>query len=77
MNATLTIRLREEHRRQLSELAAKLGKSDSELVREMIERTLTEETIGRRIAHLKGALVGRPRKADSLSETIRQRNWRS
>jgi hypothetical protein len=35
MNATLTIRLREEQRRQLRELASRLGKSDSELVREM------------------------------------------
>jgi predicted transcriptional regulator len=77
MNATFTIRLGEEQRRQLRELASKLGKSDSELVRQMIERGLAEEPVGRRIAHLKGALAKSPPRNDSLSHAIRQRNWRS
>ena len=77
MNATLTIRLRDEQRQQLRELAAKLGKSDSEIVREMIERSLAEESVGHRLAHLKGRLAESPPTDDSLSCSIRERNWRS
>ncbi len=77
MNATLTIRLRDEQRQQLRELAEKLGKSDSEIVREMIERGLAEESVGRRLSHLKGQLAESPSPDDSLSRAIRQRNWRT
>lgn len=77
MNATLTIRLREEQRRQLRRLASKLGKSDSEIVRAMIERGLAEESVGRRLAHLNGALATSPVPDDSLARSIRDRNWRT
>lgn len=77
MNATLTIRLDEQQRQQLRKLSSKLGKTESELVRELIERGLAEESIGHRLAHLKGALPESPPQADSLSQSIRHRNWRS
>jgi hypothetical protein len=77
MNATLTVRLELALRRQLRKLASRLGKTDSELVRQMIERGLAEEAVGRRIAHLKGRLSERPHAEDSLSRSIRERNWRS
>jgi len=77
MNATLTIRLPEERRRELQALATTLGKSESELVRQMIERGLAEESLGSRIAHLKGGLPKTPASGDSFSRSIRQRNWRS
>lgn len=77
MNATLTIRLPEKQREQLRALAARLGKSDSEMVRALIERSLAEESLGHRLAHLKGALQERPALDDSLSREIRERNWRS
>ena len=77
MNATLTIRLSDHQRQQLHELATKLGKSDSEIVREMIERNLAKESVGHRIAHLKGRLSESPARDDSLSSAIRERNWRS
>lgn len=77
MNTTLTIRLNERQRQELRELASKLGKSDSELVREMIQRGLAEELIGLRLSKLKGVLPDRPQEANSFSNTIRERNWRS
>ncbi len=77
MNSTLTIRLPEERRQQLRELASTLGKTDSELVRQMIERGLTEESVGRRIAHLKGVLPESPSSDDPLAQSIRERNWRT
>lgn len=77
MNATLTIRLSEVQRQELHELASKLGKSDSVLVRELIERGLAEESIGRRLRHLRGVLSEVSSPKDAFSETIRERNWRS
>jgi len=77
MNANLTIRLSEEQKRKLHQLAKRLGKSDSELVRQMIERGLAEESLGRRIAHLNGVLPESPPEEDPLSRAVRERNWRS
>ena len=77
MNATLTIRLSQERRGELKALAAALGKPESEVVRQMIERGLAEESLGIRLAHLKGGLSQSPSADDSLSDAIRQRNWRS
>jgi predicted transcriptional regulator len=77
MNASLTIRLDENQRQRLRKLAARLGKTDSELIREMIHRGLAEESVGRRLAHVKGKLGGRPSSQDAFSQAIRQRNWRS
>ena len=77
MKATLTIRLSQERRRELKELAAALGKPESEVVRQMIERGLAEESLGARLAHLKGSLSRSPSSDEGLSDAIRQRNWRS
>jgi predicted transcriptional regulator len=76
MNASLTIRLDEDQRQQLRKLASQLGKTDSEMVRDMIERGLAEESVGSRLAHLKGGLPESPAANDALSRTIRERNWR-
>jgi hypothetical protein len=43
----------------------------------MIERGLAEESVGRRLAHLKGALRERVSSSDALTRAIRERNWRS
>lgn len=77
MDASITIRLDQERRNQLRKLAAKLGKTDSELVREMIEKELVEESVGRRLSHLKGILTKQTHIGDSLCESIRERNWRA
>jgi hypothetical protein len=77
MNASLTIRLSEKQRQQLRKLATRLGKSDSELVRQMIERGLAEATLGQRIAHLKGSLPNHSTAKDPLCRAIHERNWRT
>jgi predicted transcriptional regulator len=76
MQATLTFRLPAEHKRQLQRLAAGLGKTESELVRQMIERGLAVESIAKRLARFKGCLSEAPSEADAFSRAIRQRNWR-
>ena len=77
MNSTITIRLAESQREKVHEIASRLGKSDSEWIRETIERELTTESLGNRIGHLKGRLVTGSTPEDSLSQSIRDRNWRS
>lgn len=77
MNSTLTIRLPEDRRQALKRLAASLGKSESDLVRQMIERGLSEESLGTRLAHLKGSLPASPPADDALARSLRQHNWRS
>lgn len=76
MSTTLTIRLTDDQRLKLHELAATLGKSDSELVRDLIAREICNEPLGVRIAHLKGSLSVPSKSEDSLTQTIRERNWR-
>ncbi len=76
MNTSLTIRLTDDQRLKLHELAATLGKSDSELVRDLIAREICIEPLGARIAHLKGSLTAPSESEDSLTRTIRERNWR-
>jgi len=76
MNTTMTIQIPEEQRKKLHALASKLGKTDSELVRQMIEHGLTERDLGQRINHLKGSLPESSSPTDALSRSIRERNWR-
>lgn len=77
MNATITIRLDEQRREELHQMAVTLGKTDSQLVREFIERGLVEESLGHRLARLKGSISQIPSTGDALSQSIRARNWRS
>jgi hypothetical protein len=78
MNTTLTIRLPAGQRRALSSKAAAAGKTESEIVRDLIERELAEQTVGERVGELFGCLSlshGTKRK-DSWRKSIRARNWR-
>jgi hypothetical protein len=78
MDTTLTIRLPAAQRRALSSKAVAAGKSESEVVRDLIARELAEQTIGERVGALFGCL-SLPRDAaaaDSWRKTIRARNWR-
>jgi hypothetical protein len=77
MDASISIRLSAQRRRQLHDLAVRLGMSDSELIRRMIERGLTEEALIRRIAHLRGRLPASPTATDSMSRSVQERNWRA
>ena len=78
MKTTLTIRLPGSQRRALSSKAAAAGKTESAIVRELIERELAEQTVGERVGALFGCL-SLPHDAkltDSWRKSIRARTWR-
>jgi hypothetical protein len=75
MDKTLTIRLDQAQDEALTERANALGKTKSELVRELIEKGLEEQPLGRRIGHLKGQLGLKTPKA-GWQRRIKDRNWR-
>ena len=75
MQKTLTVRLTTDQDRALTRRAKALGKTRSEIVRELIEKGLDEEPLGRKIAHLKGILTALD-PTDPVRRRIKQRNWR-
>ena len=75
MGKTLTIRLRRMQDEALTARARALGKTRSELVRELIDQGLEERPLGRRIGHLKGRLEVPAPKA-GWQRRIKERNWR-
>jgi hypothetical protein len=75
MDKTLTIRLDKAQDLALTRRAKALGKTRSELVRELIERGLEEQSIGQRVRHLQGILE-LPEPKDALRRRIKDRNWR-
>ena len=75
MDKTLTIRIDQTQDEALTERAKSLGKTKSELVRELIEKGLEEQPLGRRIGHLKGRLLLKTPKA-GWQRRIKDRNWR-
>jgi hypothetical protein len=78
MNTTLTIRLPASQRRALSSKAAAAGKTESEIVRDLIEHELAEQTVGERVGTLFGCLTLRhdAEPMDPWRKRIRTRNWR-
>jgi hypothetical protein len=75
MSKTLTIRLADAQDDALTRRAQALGRTRSDLVRELIERGLEEQPIGRRIGHLSGRLkLARPKAG--WRKRLRERNWR-
>jgi hypothetical protein len=75
MDKTLTIRLDKTQDEALTRRAKELGKTRSELVRELIERGLEEKPLGLRIGHLKG-ILDLPEPRDALRRRIKSHNWR-
>jgi hypothetical protein len=75
MDKTLTIRLDGAQDRALTRRAKALGKTRSELVRELIEKGLEEQPLGRSIGRLKGVL-DLPEPKDALRRRIKEHNWR-
>jgi hypothetical protein len=75
MEKTLTIRLDAEQQRQLGQAAKMLGKSVSELVREILQQALVERPLGARARHLKGRLNLTPSR-DAWARKLKERNWR-
>jgi hypothetical protein len=75
VDKTLTIRLDRAQNEALTRRAKAMGKTRSQIVRELIAKGLEESALGAHIAHLKGVL-DLPEPKDSLRRRIKQRNWR-
>jgi hypothetical protein len=79
METTLTIRLPKAQRHALRRRAIAEKKSESALVRELIEREMLRGFHFERVRHLVGSVASSPQhwKKDSWRKHIRERNWRS
>lgn len=75
MGKTLTIRLADSQDEALTRRARALGRTRSDLVRELIDRGLEEQPIGRHIGQLSGRLKLAPAKT-GWRKRLRERNWR-
>ena len=78
VKTTLTIRLPAKQREALKRRAAAERRSESALVRDMIDREIQRGFDFDRIRHLVGSITSPPRhwEKDSWRKHIRQRNWR-
>jgi len=76
MPTTLTFRLPAGLRAKLRQKAKLQGKSESELMRELVHRELQPRTMGERIGHLKGTLSFKGAKMDERQKSIKENNWR-
>jgi predicted DNA-binding protein len=78
MKTTLTIRLPAKQREALRRRAAAEKRSESALVRDLIEREIQRGFDFDRVRHLVGSIASSPKhwEKDSWREHIRQRNWR-
>jgi predicted transcriptional regulator len=79
METTLTIRLPRKQRDALRRRAAAEKRSESALVRDLIDREIQREFNMDCVRHLVGSIASGPRhwEKDSWRKHIRQRNWRS
>ncbi len=75
MEKTLTIRLDKAQDRALTARAKAMGKTRSELVRELIDRAITAPPMDQRAGHLQGR-VELPRTRTGWRGQIRARSWR-
>ncbi len=75
MDKTLTVRLDKKQDEALTQRAKALGKTRSKLVRELIDKGLEEQPLGRRIGHLRG-ILDLPEPKDPVRRRIKERNWR-
>ena len=79
METTLTIRLPRKQREALRRRAAAVNRSESALVREMIDREVQRGFDFDRVRHLVGTIASRRKhwEKDAWRKQIRSRNWRS
>ena len=75
MDKTLTIRLDKQKEEALTRRARALGKTRSELVRDLIDNAVTDQPLGRRAGHLKGGTELSPATSGWRRE-LKARNWR-
>ncbi len=76
MEKTLTIRLDADQQRRLGQTAKMLGKSVSELVREILQHALAERAVATKAGHLRGSLSLKPSPRDPWARKLKERNWR-
>ena len=78
METTLTIRLSAKQREALRRRAAAEKRSESALVRDLIEQEIKRGFDFDRVRYLVGSIASRPKhwEKDPWRERIRQRNWR-
>ena len=78
--STLTIRLPFEQREALKRCAKALKKTESEYIRDLLQRDLDSRPFGERAGDLIGCLDSskliKPEADDSFREAIRKNNWR-
>ncbi len=77
MTTSLTFRMEKKQRAKLRKRAAALGKSESELLREILDRELDERPLSERIGHLAGSLSLSKENEDEWARHLRNQNWRS
>lgn len=75
MERTLTIRLDKGQDEALTGRARALGKTRSELVRDLIDQAISDKPIGGRAGHVKGR-VELPRTSAGWRRALKERNWR-
>jgi len=75
MDKTLTIRLDTQKDEALTRRARMLGKTRSELVRDLIDNAVTDRPLGRRAGHLKGR-TELPPVTSGWRRELKARNWR-
>ena len=78
VDTTLTVRLPKKQRQALRRRAAAEKRTESALLREMIDREMQRGFEFDRVRHLVGSVASRPKhwKKDPWRKYIRQRNWR-
>lgn len=75
MERTLTIRLGKVQDVALAQRARSLGRTRSELVRDLIDQAVTARPLGRHLRHLKGR-VELPRVKSGWRSELKDHNWR-
>ena len=76
-STTITIRADAALRRELEGRADALGKSLSEVVREILEAAVSRQPLEGRVSHLKGRLRLPRSHSEPWRRELRERNWRS
>jgi hypothetical protein len=76
MTGTITVRVDRRQREALDRLARAVGKSLSELVRDILGQALDGRPLASRTAHLAGRLTPSPKAPDAFRARIRENNWR-
>ncbi len=76
MTTSFTFRLDSEKREKLRRKARTLGKTESELLREILDRELETGKKTERLKALAGSLSLKGMKLDGWKKSIRENNWR-